>query len=68
MENEQLRQKNDDSEYIIRGKLEEKDDLINKLKSKYDEEIPMLKQAVSDMQNLLRNPKETAKLVSNQAV
>jgi len=42
----------------IESQLEEKDKQIKSMKSKYDEDIGMLKDAICDMQNLLKNPKQ----------
>ena len=41
----------------IESKLEEKDKQIKSMKTKYDEDIALLKDAVADMQTLLKNTK-----------
>ena len=46
---EELKNKSRDSDYIIKGKLEEKDIQIKLMKAKYDEDIAVLKDAVVDM-------------------
>jgi hypothetical protein len=44
----------------IEAKLQEKDEQIHTMREKYDTDIQLLKNAISDMQQLLKNP---AKLV-----
>ncbi len=46
----------------IEAKLSEKDREIAGLKERYDEEITILKEAVSDMQQLLKNPEKLAEI------
>ncbi len=53
---EQLTEKSREENYIIKGKLSEKDDLVRSMKEKYDADIALLKEARSDMQQLLKNP------------
>jgi integrase len=50
---EQLRERSNDSEYIIRARLREKDRELQAISEKYDAEIALLKNAISDMQELL---------------
>jgi len=52
----ELTQKNEKESYLIKGKLSEKDEIILSMKQKYDSDIAMLKEAISDMQQLLKNP------------
>jgi hypothetical protein len=49
-------EKNKDSDYIIRSKQQEKDSEIQAMREKYDTDIALLKDAISDMQQLLKNP------------
>lgn len=58
----ELTEKYMNEDYIMKGKLVEKDEAIRSMKDKYDSEIAVLKQAVSDMQDLLRNPAMLLKL------
>jgi hypothetical protein len=44
--------------------LEEKDRQLEQLKSKYDDDISLLKDAVADMQQLLHNPKKLYEITS----
>ena len=47
----------------IEAKLQEKDKEIQSIRQKYDTDILLLKNAISDMQDLLRNPKKLAELI-----
>ena len=49
----------------IESKLEEKDKQIKSMKAKYDEDITLLKNAVTDMQQLLKNPQKLVELIGN---
>ncbi len=51
----------------IESKLEEKDKQIKSMKAKYDEDIALLKDAVTDMQQLLKNPQKLMELIGSQA-
>jgi integrase len=55
---QELKEKSKDNEYIIKAKLQEKDDAIQFMKEKYDTDIALLKDAISDMQQLLKNPEK----------
>ena len=46
----------------IEAKLSEKDKEINTLREKYDTDIELLKNAISDMQQLLKNPERLAEI------
>ena len=46
----------------IEAKLQEKDKEIHTLREKYDTDIELLKNAISDMQQLLKNPERLAEL------
>jgi integrase len=48
----------------IESKLVEKDEQIKSMKFKYDEDIALLKDAVTDMQRLLKNPQKLQEIVS----
>ena len=58
----ELNEKSKDTEYIVKAKLAEKDELINSMKAKYDADITLLKEAIMDMQQLLRNPTKLAEV------
>jgi hypothetical protein len=53
---DQLREKGKHSEYIVKAKLQEKDDQLTAMSVKYDADIALLKDAIHDMQQLLKNP------------
>jgi hypothetical protein len=55
---QELKEKSKDNEYIIKAKLQEKDEAIQSMKEKYDTDIALLKDAISDMQQLLKNPEK----------
>jgi integrase len=52
----ELKEKSKDSEYIIKAKLQEKEEQIQNMKGKYDSDIALLKDAIYDMQQLLKDP------------
>jgi hypothetical protein len=52
----ELQEKNRDSGYKIRAKLEEKDRQMKEMSERYDSDIALLKDAIYDMQQLLKNP------------
>jgi hypothetical protein len=52
----ELKEKTKDNEYIIKAKLQEKDEVVQSMREKYDTDIALLKDAISDMQQLLKNP------------
>jgi hypothetical protein len=58
----ELKEKTKDNEYIIKAKLQEKDEAIQSMKDKYDTDIELLKNAISDMQHLLKNPAMLAEI------
>ncbi len=62
----ELTDKGRDNEYIISGKLREKDEQIEQLKTKYDDDISLLKDAVADMQRLLKNPQKLLHIISDE--
>jgi hypothetical protein len=55
---QELKEKSKDNELIIKTKLQEKDEAIQSMKEKYDTDIALLKDAISDMQQLLKNPQK----------
>src|SRR5918999_2778169 len=64
----ELTEKSKEENYIIKGKFEEQ---IQNMKGKYDSDIALLKDAIYDMQQLLKNPEklaEIAKLSNREAV
>jgi hypothetical protein len=48
--------------YAIQGRLSEKEMEIQSIRKKYDEDIALLKDAIYDMQQLLRNPRKLFEL------
>lgn len=54
----ELTEKSKNNEFIIKAKLQEKDDTIQSMREKYDTDIALLKDAISDMQQLLKNPQK----------
>jgi hypothetical protein len=63
LEVRKLSAKNDDSQHLIEASLKEKDRQIKSMKAKYDDDIALLKDAVTDMQTLLKNSKIVNTLV-----
>lgn len=55
---QELKEKSKDNELIIKTKLQEKDEAMEFMKEKYDTDIALLKDAISDMQQLLKNPQK----------
>ena len=51
----------------IESKLVEKDEQIKSIKAKYDEDIALLKDAVTDMQMLLKNPEKLVDLIGESS-
>jgi hypothetical protein len=58
----ELTEKSKEDNYIIKAKLSEKDGEIAGLKQKYDADIALLKEAMLDMQQLLKNPEKLAEV------
>ena len=58
----ELKEKSKDSEYIIKAKLQEKEEQIQNMKGKYDTDIALLKDAIYDMQQLLKDPEKLAEI------
>jgi hypothetical protein len=58
----ELNDKSKDNESLIKANLQEKDKEIAGLKEKYDADIALLKEAMLDMQKLLKNPEKLAEL------
>jgi hypothetical protein len=52
----ELKEKKKDNDYIIKAKLDEKDRQLVAMSEKYDTDIALLKDAIHDMQELLKNP------------
>jgi hypothetical protein len=59
---DKLEEKNEDETYIIKAKLQEKDEQIKCIQIKYDEELQILKEAIVDMQELIKHPEKLIKL------
>jgi hypothetical protein len=47
---------------FIKGRLSEKEREIQSIRKRYDEDIALLKDAIYDMQQLLRNPRKLFEL------
>jgi len=62
---QELTEQGRSNEYIIKAKLQEKDEIVRSMKEKYDADIELLKNAISDMQQLLRNPEKLVKIAGN---
>jgi hypothetical protein len=52
----ELKEETKNNEFLIEAKLKEKDEIINSMRERYDVDISLLKEAISDMQLLLKNP------------
>ena len=52
----ELKEETKNNEFLIEAKLKEKDEIINSMKERYDLDISLLKEAISDMELLLKNP------------
>jgi hypothetical protein len=52
--------------YAIKGELSEKEKEIQLIRKKYDEDIALLKDAISDMQQLLKNPRRLFELANSR--
>ena len=52
----ELKEETKNNEFLIETKLKEKDEIINSMKERYDLDISLLKEAISDMRLLLKNP------------
>jgi hypothetical protein len=59
---DKLEEKNEDEKYIIKAKLQEKDEQIKLIQEKYDKELRILKEAIVDMQELMKYPEKLMKL------
>ena len=59
---EELTEKSNEQNYVIRAKLSEKDGEIAGLKQRYDADIALLKETVLEMEQLLKNPEKLAEL------
>jgi hypothetical protein len=55
----ELKEKSKEENYIIKGKFEEQ---IQNMKGKYDSDIALLKDAIYDMQQLLKDPEKLAEM------
>lgn len=59
---EELRHKSRETEHILGSRLHEKDQFIESIRQKYDSELLILKNAINDMQNLLKYPGKLAEI------
>jgi hypothetical protein len=51
-----------EKDYIIKGKLHEKDEQIKTMKETYDTELKILKETILDMQELIKYPKKLSEV------
>ena len=58
----ELKEKSKDSDYIIKAKLQEREEQIQNMKGKYDSDIALFKDAIYDMQQLLRDSEKLAEI------
>jgi hypothetical protein len=63
-----LKEKSKDNEYIIKAKLEERDKQLAAVSGKYDADIALLKDAIHDMQQLLKNPDKLFEIAKNKSL
>jgi hypothetical protein len=61
----ELTEKNKEENYAIRGRLSEKEREIQSIRKIYDEDIALLKDAIYDMQQLLKNPRKLLGIAKN---
>jgi DNA replicative helicase MCM subunit Mcm2 (Cdc46/Mcm family) len=61
----ELKEKTKDNEYVIKAKLQEKDEAIQSMKEKYDIDITLLKEAITDMRQLLITDRLVAMFAPN---
>jgi len=59
---QELREKNEDKDYVIKGKLQQRDEQIKTLKESFDTELKILKETILDMQELIKYPKKLSEL------
>jgi hypothetical protein len=52
---EELTEKSKDNEYIIKAKLLDKENTVQKMKEEHDRDIALLKEEMRDMQQVLDN-------------
>ena len=52
----ELKERSNGENYVIKGRLSEKEKEIHSIREKYDEDIAFLKDAIHDLQRLLKNP------------
>ena len=58
----ELKEKSTDTDSVIKARLQEKDEIIESMKVKYDHELILMKSAINDMQNLLKHPAKLTEL------
>jgi hypothetical protein len=61
-----LQERNRDSSYIISAKLDEKDRQLKEISEKYESDIALPKDAIYDMQQLLKNPQKLFQISTNE--
>jgi hypothetical protein len=59
---QELNKRNEDKDYVIKGKLQERDEQIKTMKETYDTELKILKETILDMQQLMKYPKKLSEL------
>jgi hypothetical protein len=57
-----LEEKNEDEKYIIKARLQEKDEQIKTIKETFENELKILKDTILDMQELIKYPKKLSEL------
>ena len=63
----ELTEKSKEENYVIKGRLSEKEKEIKSIREKYDEDIALLKDAIHDMQQLLKNPDRLFEISKNRS-
>jgi hypothetical protein len=64
----EISKQRNDNDLLIKAKLSERELEIQSLSKKYDSDIALLKEAISDMQQLLRDPKGLVKVSREEKV
>jgi hypothetical protein len=62
----ELTEKSKEENYVIKGRLSEKEKEIQSIRKRYDEDIALLKEAMCDMQQLLKNPQKLFRISTNE--
>jgi hypothetical protein len=59
---QELNKRNENKDYVIKGKLQERDEQIKTMKETFDTELKILKETILDMQELIKYPKKLSEL------